>query len=248
MPRPAEIEYVANMSRVLNVAPHVVEHYLTCKPFCDPARATYLMDIAQLIHFLPPPPARVLDLGCGSGWTSEIIARCGYDVLGVDVAPAMIEIANKRVQADLTLAFRVADYERPCAFGEYDAAVLYDALHHADDEWLVVANTFRALRPGGRFVSIEPGVGHSTSAPTLDVVAKFGTNEKEMPYEHQARMLTAAGFTEIRQFLRLSQLPLEDIAIESSMVRQQQHVRALFDGSRSGLTSIIVAIKSADAA
>ena len=117
MPRPAEIEYVANMSRVLNVAPHVVEHYLTCKPFCDPARATYLMDIAQLIHFLPPPPARVLDLGCGSGWTSEIMARCGYEVLGVDVAPAMIEIANKRVQADLTLAFRVGDYERPCEFG-----------------------------------------------------------------------------------------------------------------------------------
>ena len=248
MPRPAEIEYVANLSRVLNVAPQEVERYLTRKPFCDPARSTYLMDVAQLIHFLPPPPARVLDLGCGSGWTSEIIARCGYDVVGLDVAPAMIEIAKTRLQPDLTLTFRVADYERPCEFGEFDAAVLYDALHHAEDEKLAIANTFRALRPGGRFLSIEPGVGHSVSPPTLDVVAKFGTNEKDMPYEHQARMLTAAGFTDVRQFLRLSQLPLEDIAKESSMLRQQQHVKALFDGSRNGLTSIIVAIKGADAA
>lgn len=247
MPRPAELEYVANMSRVLNVAPEVVEQYLTCKPYCDPARATYLMDMAQLVHFLPPPPARVFDLGCGSGWTSEIFARCGYDVLGLDVAPAMIEIANKRIAPGLALAFRVADYERPGEFGECDAAVLYDALHHADDEWLVIANTFRALKPGGRFVSIEPGTGHSTSPPTVDVVAKFGTNEKDMPFAHQARLLKAAGFSEVRQFLRLSQLQLEDLANEPPG-RQQQNLQAVIDGSRNGLTSIIVAVKGTDAA
>jgi SAM-dependent methyltransferase len=40
---------------------------------------------------------RVIDLGCGSGILSEQVAAAGYDILGIDISPAMIEIARKRV-------------------------------------------------------------------------------------------------------------------------------------------------------
>ena len=198
--------------------------------------------------FLPPPPARLLDLGCGSGWTSELFARAGYDVLGVDIAPDMIDIARRRMAATLPLSFAVSNYEGALALGEFDAVVIYDALHHAEDERAVVANAFRALSDGGIFISIEPGRGHSTTAPTRDVVAKFGTTEKDMPHEHQAALLLDAGFSDVRQFLRLSQLTLENVASEPGRRAQQAQFQALLDGTQNGLTSVVVGLKGGPAA
>ena len=178
----AEIHYVANLAKVLNVSTAEVDRYLSSKPFRDPARSTYLLDIAQILALLPLPPARLLDLGCGSGWTSELFARSGYDVVGVDVAPDMIQIARRRMSQALHLSFEVADYEAALTLGTFDAVVVYDALHHAEDDRAVVENAFRSLRDGGMFISVEPGIGHAEAAPTRDVVAKFGTTENDMPY------------------------------------------------------------------
>jgi len=246
MPTEAEIQYVANLARVLNVPAQEVERHLCLKPFCDPARSTYLLDIAQILAFLPPSPARLLDLGCGSGWTSEIFARSGYDVLGLDVAPDMIQLARRRTTEALALSFEVADYEGSLAFGEFDAVVIYDALHHAENEAGVIANAFRSLKEGGVFISIEPGLGHSTTENTRDVVAKFGTTEKDMPYERQAALLHEAGFSSVRQFLRLSQLTLENVTSEEGRSRQQAHLQALCEATQHGLTSVVVGLKSGD--
>lgn len=70
------------------------------------------------MKLLPPPPARVLDLGVGSGWTSEMLARCGYRVVGLDIAPDMIAIARRRITGSLDLRFEVCDYEAPLEPGE----------------------------------------------------------------------------------------------------------------------------------
>src|SRR5262245_22280906 len=198
MPKEAEIGYVANMARVLNVPSAEVEHFLMNKPYCDPGRGTYLLDIGQLLKVLPPPPARLLDLGTGSGWTAEILARSGYHVLGLDIAPDMIALARRRASPSLALEFEVCDYEVPFDFGMFDAAVIYDALHHAENEAGVIANAFRSLRDGGVFVTIEPGAGHSQAPETRDVIAKFGTTERDMPYARQAALMRAAGFSLVR--------------------------------------------------
>jgi len=46
----------------------------------------------------------VVDLGCGSGIWARELSNAGYDVLGIDISPAMIEIARQRVP---TAEFRV---------------------------------------------------------------------------------------------------------------------------------------------
>lgn len=246
MSKDAEIRYVANMATVLNVPYAEVEHHLTQKPFADQSRWTYLLDMGQIMKLLPPPPARILDLGVGSGWTSELFAWCGYDVLGLDISPDMIDLARRRLDEALDLRFEVCDYEAPFDFGAFDAVVIYDALHNAEDERGVLASAFCSLKSGGVFISVEPGAGHSTTEATRDVVAKFGTTEKDMPYAYQAELLLAAGFTTIRQYLRLSQLPLEPLASEEGSSKQWAHFQAWTEGTRNGLTSVVIAVKEVD--
>ena len=49
-----------------------------------------------LLAHLPPAPARVADLGCGTGTLSVLLADEGYDVHGVDLSPEMIDRARAK--------------------------------------------------------------------------------------------------------------------------------------------------------
>ncbi len=238
-----ELNYVANLARVLGVSRSDVERHLMEKPFGDTGRTRFLCDIGQILSFLPAPPSRVLDLGCGSGWTSEIIARCGYNVTGLDVSPDMIELARRRESASLGLCFKVHDWLTPYGEAGFDAALAYDSLHHALDEGLVVRNAHDCLKDGGVLVTIEPGQGHSQTPDTLDVITKFGTTEKDMPFVRQEEILLSAGFREVRQYLRLSQLALHDLAVPGGVRLQIDHFSELIGATRNGLTSVVVALK-----
>lgn len=176
--------------------------YAAAKPFSDPHCGQYLLRIGTLMSLFPPAPARVLDLGCGTGWTSRFYARAGYDVVGVDIAPEMIRLAGEIRDAEkLTgLSFVVSDYEALTFREEFDAAVFFDSLHHADDEGLAIRKAFAALKPGGVLLTDEPGVGHSTSAESLTAVAKYGVTEKDMPPARIVELGRAAGFEAFRVF------------------------------------------------
>jgi len=197
MPKQGEIEYVSKL------APAEVAHVLN-KPFSDAKCGQYLMDLGLILSLVPPPPRRLLDLGVGPGWTSLMFAQRGYDVVGQDIAPAMIELAreNQARAGASQLTFIVSDYESLCFHGEFDAAIFYDALHHAEDEERALAAAFRALRAGGICVTAEPGADHGDDAGARAAVARFGVTEKSMP---PARIIAAGrrvGFTSIEVYER----------------------------------------------
>lgn len=166
------------------------------KPFSDPYCGRMLTDLGGVFMVLPKPPARVLDLGCGGGWTSVFLARHGYSVVGQDIAPDMIAVAerNRDAAGPLDLSFVVSDYESLEFRDAFDAALFYDALHHAEDPAAALASAYRALKPGGVLLTIEPGDGHAAAEASLHAVETFGVTERDMPPSEIARLARAVGF------------------------------------------------------
>jgi len=186
MTKRAEVDYVSKITEGERI-------HAAAKPFSDPHRGRYLQQFGTILALLPEPPARVLDMGCGTGWTTEFLDRSGYDVVGVDIAPDMIDLARS-VPARRDIHFVVSDYEGLAGLGAFDAVVFFDCLHHAEDERAALTAAYRALSPGGRVVLSEPGAGHHQRPESRRAMDEFGVNEKDMPPSHIIELATAVGF------------------------------------------------------
>ncbi|KAG6867021.1 18S rRNA (guanine1575-N7)-methyltransferase [Blastosporella zonata] len=78
----------------------------------------------ELLNLPPEEPAFLLDIGCGSGLSGEILDEEGYIWTGVDIAPSMLEVALEReVEGDLFLQ----DIGQGFGFrpGSFDGAIRY---------------------------------------------------------------------------------------------------------------------------
>jgi len=171
------------------------EHALN-KPWSDADRGRYLQEIGALITLLPQPPARILDLGAGSGWTSCLLAMSGYQVTATDIAPEMVVMqgenaARYNVQLEASI---VSDFESLNFYNEFDVVIFYDCLHHSDDEVAALRGAHRALRPGGICVTLEPGEGHHLAETSLNATTHLGVTERDMPPSAIMRAARSAGF------------------------------------------------------
>jgi SAM-dependent methyltransferase len=105
----------------------------------------------------------VVELGCGSGILSELVADAGYDVLGIDISQAMIELAQKRVphgqfRTESLLTAQIPACVAVAAVGEC-LNYLFDAGHSRAKLKALFRTIHQALAPGGLFLGdiAEPG-------------------------------------------------------------------------------------------
>jgi SAM-dependent methyltransferase len=101
------------------------------------------MDGAFVLGELPPPPARVLEIGCGAGELALDVADAGYDVLAIDPDAPMGSI------------FRQTTLEKLDEPGTFDAVVASRSLHHIHDLDAAVERIQSLVRPGGRLILAE---------------------------------------------------------------------------------------------
>lgn len=94
---------------------------------------------------LPPPPARVLEVGCGTGELALSLSAGGWRVTAVDPRAPEGEPFVRAAVEDLD----AADHE------PFDAAIAVLSLHHAGDMGAVLDGVRPLLRPGGVFVVDE---------------------------------------------------------------------------------------------
>lgn len=199
MTKQAEIDYVKNTGGMGRV-------WLNEKPFRganNRESARLLRDLAAIIELLNlPDGAHVLDIGCGPGWTSTFLARQGYTVYGFDLAPDMIKIAEQRAVREgvsTHCEFAVADSEQFEFDREFDAVLVYDTLHHTQNEQAVLANCYRHLRIGGKILIAEPGWLHGRRA--RNVTEELGVTERGFSPRELRSTLARAGFKQVRHYV-----------------------------------------------
>jgi len=150
---------------------HAAEYEAPRRRLIPPFDAFYGTAVAALA-LLGRRPARVLDLGAGTGMLAARIAEAhpACRLVLLDGAAAMLERAGERLggRADLV----VGDLRDPLPAGPFDAVVSALAIHHLDDgaKRDLLRRVHDALVPGGVFVNAEQVAG-----PTADWDARYRT-------------------------------------------------------------------------
>jgi SAM-dependent methyltransferase len=155
------------------------------------AEGRYLHGEADFVAgLLGAPPARVLDAGCGTGRVAVELARRGYAVVGVDVEPAMLDVARQKAPHIEWVLADLATADLPA--GAHDLVVAAGNVMiflELGTEAAVVANLAGALVPDGVLVAgFQVGrqltlARYDTLAADagLELVARFATWERA-PY------------------------------------------------------------------
>ncbi|WP_299490488.1 bifunctional 2-polyprenyl-6-hydroxyphenol methylase/3-demethylubiquinol 3-O-methyltransferase UbiG [Acaryochloris sp. IP29b_bin.137] len=96
---------------------------------------------------------KVLDVGCGGGYTCEFLAQRGARVTGIDPSAACIEVATDHAEEmGLTINYHVGVGEiLPFACDLFDVVVCVDVLEHVQSVAATVTEIGRVIQPGGLF-------------------------------------------------------------------------------------------------
>lgn len=150
------------------------------------------------------PGARIADLGCGSGVFSDLLRRRGFDVIGVDLSPRLIQIAR---QTYPDIDFREGDIEHlPFADDSFDGVLLAGVLHHLPDWTRCLAEVKRILKPGSRFVAFDPNrmnpAMYMYRDPSSPLYSSIGVtrNERLLTFNDLVAGCRAAGFDATYEF------------------------------------------------
>lgn len=110
-----------------------------------------------LLSHLPPAPAAIADIGCGTGSLSVLLATEGYAVTGLDFAPAMIRAARAKARAaDVSARFVLSDAAAPTLPpASFNVVLARHVLWAMPDTGRALAAWLRLLVPGGTLVLVE---------------------------------------------------------------------------------------------
>jgi len=112
---------------------------------------------AVLLPLLPASPASVVDLGCGTGSLSVLLAQAGHQVRGTDLAPRMVAAAQAKASAaGVPAAFVEGDAsEPPYAPGSCDVVLARHVLWALPGPAAALKRWAGLLGPGGLLVLVE---------------------------------------------------------------------------------------------
>ncbi len=122
-------------------------------------RGRYVRDIVRAA----PPNGTILELGCGSGWLSILLAKLGArKVVGIDFSKAQIEKARTMARVERVadrVRFELADAAKYDRIEErFDVVVMHGFLHHLSTSEIrgALEKAHKLLRSEGRLVVVEP--------------------------------------------------------------------------------------------
>ncbi|MCS7073619.1 MAG: class I SAM-dependent methyltransferase [Bacteroidia bacterium] len=117
--------------------------------------AKFIQELVKKLSL--PTGAKVLDLACGTGRHSILLAKSGLEVTGIDLSPQSIQRAIESAEKEnLTIQFSVQDMRHLVAEPIFDIVLnLFTSFGYFENDWenwQVLKAVYEALRPGGIFV------------------------------------------------------------------------------------------------
>ena len=145
------------------------------RPWLRGTFGTEILPAIPAIHerLVADPPARVADVACGVGWAGIAIAAAYPKVTvdGFDLDPSSIDLARANAhEAGLTdrVTHEVRDAADPAAAGQYDLAVVIEAIHDLSQPVEVLSAIRQMLRPGGTLLVADEKTEDRFTAPASE--------------------------------------------------------------------------------
>jgi ubiquinone/menaquinone biosynthesis C-methylase UbiE len=183
-----------------------------------PGNSEYYKEVYQVLNLLKAmdvtPGGRIVEVGSGPGWVTEILMGLGFEVEAIEPSEAMIQVAQDRIATYIQrhrirhprrVTFHCQSCEE-CSLPDNsaDAVLFHEALHHVIDEDQAMVQCVRILRPGGVL-----GVSGDTNwrpdnraeAEYLEeVMAHYGHLENPFTWEYLRYLLEKHGFQDIVRY------------------------------------------------
>jgi SAM-dependent methyltransferase len=110
-----------------------------------------------IAHMRLPGDARVLDIGCGSGWATRVIAEYAPsgEVVGIDISDEMVQVARSTSSTFKNVRFEIASAESlPFSDNEFTHAFSMESLYYYSNVATALKEIYRVLANNGQFVTV----------------------------------------------------------------------------------------------
>jgi ubiquinone/menaquinone biosynthesis C-methylase UbiE len=179
-----------------------------------------------------PRDARVLDVGCGNGWATRLLAESARDggVIGIDIADEMIGIAHESSASFSNIEFHVASAESlPFSDGEFTHAFSMESLYYYDDMPGALREIKRVLAPGGLFVTVVDL--YQENLPSHQWVDQLKVPVQLLSIAGYRSLFERAGFVNVHDRRLFDPAPIPDDYTGGSFKTREDYVNYKESGS-----------------
>ncbi len=209
------------------------------KPFSTPGSDS-LPESARLLHdfsvalltLQPTRDDRILDLGAGGCWCSDLLGRLNRSSVAVDISVDMLRTGRTRPTGGAIRAVAGDMEQLPFRAGAFTKAICLSAIHHVPDIPAALHEIARVLTDDGMAFFSEPGRGHADAPVSTAAMRDFGVLEQDILVEDFARWCADAGFKDVRIKPMSYAIPEFDLRVDQwkrwlTLARTRRPQRAL---------------------
>jgi SAM-dependent methyltransferase len=179
-----------------------------------------------------PTDARVLDIGCGSGWATRLLAQYAAKgrVTGIDISDEMVKLARESSVDCANVDFEVASAEDlPFPGDEFSHAFSMESLYYYENLPRALSEIHRVMKPGGTFSAVVDL--YQESEATHQWIETLKVPVQLLSAADYRSMFTAAGFAAVQDERVYDPRPVPDDYTGGSFKSREDYLEYRAAGS-----------------